>query len=275
MSSSEFRGFIAWSIISVVLYPIFQYIFLYSSVLTTIAPQFVYSFEIFVLGCLSQYSNFRFRRFQKGVENPSIAFYATLNNYMSVGCLLDSVGLATINIASADEHPVAAFPLDVLSNIFNLGFVGTYAVLICIVYPPKETHKPSSRGSRTQAVEMQSLQSTSDSPGTRRSVSHTRSPSYTRRSLVVARTQQVQNPSDAGQVQNPSDAGQGQKPSDAGQVQNISDADQVQNISDADQVQDTSDAGQVQNTSDAGQVQNISDADQVIISLSSIPSQSD
>lgn len=157
MSSCEFKGYVSYSIGSIVLYPIFQYIFLYDSTLTTIAPQFVYSIEIMIVGCLSQYSNSRFRRFNQGGVNTTIDFYTVMNNYLSLGCLCDSVGLITINIASAAAHTLTPFELDVLSHVFNIGFVVEYAVLFCIIYPPPSTAVTTKKSSKAAGVEMQSM----------------------------------------------------------------------------------------------------------------------
>jgi hypothetical protein len=162
MSSFEFRGYLFYSIGSVLLYPIFQYIFLYDSTLTTIAPQFVYSVEVLIIGCLSQYSNLRFRKFNGAGGNQSIDFYIVINNYLSLGCFMDCIGLATINIASASLHPLLPFELDFLSHIFNIGFIMEYAVLFFIIYPPSANALPPTKGARgsksTAGIEMQSLE---------------------------------------------------------------------------------------------------------------------
>jgi hypothetical protein len=148
MSSREFKGYVAYSLGSVLLYPIFQYIFLYDSTLTTIAPQFIYSAEVFIIGCLSQHSNYRFRKLTEAGGNVLIDFYTTINNYLTLACMMDVIGLATINIASASLRPLTPFELDVLSHIFNLGFVAEYAILFCIIYPPTAGALPPTRKSR-------------------------------------------------------------------------------------------------------------------------------
>jgi len=182
MSSFEFRGYVIYSVGSVLLYPIFQCVFLSNSTLTTIAPQFVYSAEILIVGCLSQYSNFRFRKFNAKGANVSIDFYIIINNYLSLACFMDCAGLASINIASVSLHPFTPFELDVLSHIFNIGFVMEYAVLFFIIYPPSANALPPTRGARgsksNTGVELQSLElqgGRSKSPSLTGSVSHSAS----------------------------------------------------------------------------------------------------
>jgi len=154
---------VTWSICSFILYFVFEMIFIYDSVLTVIVPQFVYHFECLVTCFLLQYTNFRLSKLSKQLattckstpggsrrgqrmETTTQKFdtYIYLNNFLTISVFMDFIGLFIINmdllINYGGNHSSPAlqnhlFVTDFLTKIFNVGFSGTYFIVILIFFP--------------------------------------------------------------------------------------------------------------------------------------------
>lgn len=147
MSSWESKVSSAYSLVSVLLYIILQASF--SGLVSTIAPQVLYSVELCVLIFMCQVANHRFTKLLPNLPPTSdgrvaIRFFMTMNNYLSVAMAMDVFGLFGINLdiilIKSNLAPKVIlgnhFLTDLFTRIFNMGFCFTYLVIVFIIYPP-------------------------------------------------------------------------------------------------------------------------------------------
>lgn len=158
MSSREFLISKLYACVSVCAYPLLQFIFYQDPLLSTIMPQFVYSFECFAIVALTQAANCRFRKLSQSMPSSSlvarrISAFIGLNNLLSISCFMDGLGLATINIdivvTSWRNILHNKFATDLLTKVFNLGFSGTFVVMIVLLLPKKSISRKSSMSDLT------------------------------------------------------------------------------------------------------------------------------
>jgi hypothetical protein len=146
MSSREFRCYQVASIVSLILYPTLQGLFLALDEvsLSTIAPQFVSHAEGILVAFLSVITIRRFRRLIRSLRPlrtgcvPLFRYYIRMNILliiaiaMDTGCLL-IINLDTvINQGQLQRHKWA---FDLLTRVFNFGFTATYMIMFFILYP--------------------------------------------------------------------------------------------------------------------------------------------
>ncbi|KAJ3033160.1 hypothetical protein HDV00_006689 [Rhizophlyctis rosea] len=128
MSSTEFAVYTYWSCISFFLYPTLQlcFTFVWKSELpiSTVAPQFVYHIECFVVVVLNEIVLYRLRRLRKGLGNTNasvkLGYYCEMGRLLSIVVFLDFIGLFIINVDVAASYKIfhnAKFPLDILTRI--------------------------------------------------------------------------------------------------------------------------------------------------------------
>jgi len=144
MSSIEFKAYGVYSVLSLILYPFFQLLFLNSNpLMSAVMPQFVYHAECFSLIIITQISNKRFRRILENLpptspNRGSLRFFIHMNNWLTLMLALDFIGLFAINADVCTTERVvynSMFLTDFFSRIFNLGFCFEYPVLFLILYP--------------------------------------------------------------------------------------------------------------------------------------------
>ena len=129
-------------VVSLVLYPLLQFIFLYDALLSTITPQFVSHFENVCLAALCIYTARRFdalrQKLPPGTRNVQVLEHYSHHNRKLALCLLgDGLFLFFINIDNVGPKIITPnkFWLDLFTRVFNIGFVMTYPTAIDLLYP--------------------------------------------------------------------------------------------------------------------------------------------
>ncbi|KAI9146058.1 hypothetical protein BKA69DRAFT_1047165 [Paraphysoderma sedebokerense] len=140
VSSRESRVCSIWAIISVCLYPLLQYIFISNKLLSTIAPQFLYHAETFMVACLSTVVHFRL---QNSIQDSAYGFsgvailrhHMQYNVYFIILNTLDVIGLGSINVDAVGLKMFDKLLLDIFIKLYSTGSTGAFLVMTEILYP--------------------------------------------------------------------------------------------------------------------------------------------
>eukprot|EP01006_Ploeotia_vitrea_P042650 TRINITY_DN66648_c1_g1_i2.p2 TRINITY_DN66648_c1_g1~~TRINITY_DN66648_c1_g1_i2.p2 ORF type:complete len:457 (+),score=216.71 TRINITY_DN66648_c1_g1_i2:152-1522(+) len=144
MHSWEFKCYSIYSIVSIVLYPFLQLFFdaVSTPLMSTIMPQFVYSFECFAIVFLMVLTNWRLQKMIDQLKEgktatvvPRLMYFIKMNKFFMFSCFLDFIGLFTIDILINKQIAKNKFATDFLTRVFNLGFCFTYIFIIYTLYP--------------------------------------------------------------------------------------------------------------------------------------------
>jgi hypothetical protein len=156
--SLEFRSYTFYSIASFVLYPVLMLLFEDDPLYSTVAPQFVYHLECFILALIMIRTNRKFFQFIKGMPKTTtvdrIGHYIMMNRFLIATVLADGIALFIVNIDIMGNPKDSSkrlvynhkFATDVLTDIFSAGFITTYPLVILNMHP--RVHTPRSRYSK-------------------------------------------------------------------------------------------------------------------------------
>eukprot|EP01006_Ploeotia_vitrea_P039635 TRINITY_DN66361_c9_g3_i3.p1 TRINITY_DN66361_c9_g3~~TRINITY_DN66361_c9_g3_i3.p1 ORF type:complete len:527 (+),score=233.28 TRINITY_DN66361_c9_g3_i3:105-1685(+) len=144
MGSREFHMYAVYALVSLVLYPVIQLIFLFSfdsPLLSTIMPQFLYAAESIVLEFLFALTNARLKKLIISLDPElgrvavasKLLYYMDMNRYLMATYALETIGLMPINIAivagSKDFFDHRKFWMDVLTAIYSFGLCASFGVI--------------------------------------------------------------------------------------------------------------------------------------------------
>nr|CAG8481380.1 7482_t:CDS:10 [Entrophospora candida] len=107
MGSFEFKSYIVYSIFSISIFPILQYVFRESDLLTEVVPQLTYSIFMILICILGIRSHWRFSKLLRVTKNSSTArtsivskltYFRDMNRYLTLALFIGSISLATLSI---------------------------------------------------------------------------------------------------------------------------------------------------------------------------------
>ncbi|CAJ0908722.1 2440_t:CDS:10, partial [Entrophospora sp. SA101] len=151
MGSFEFKSYIVYSIFSISIFPILQYVFRESNLLTEVVPQLTYSIFMILICILGIRSHWRFTKLLRVTKNSSTArtsivskltYFRDMNRYLTLALFIGSISLATLSIdglTSAkwlNSHKLSS---DLLICHLNFSIWIVFVTLILIFYPSTST----------------------------------------------------------------------------------------------------------------------------------------
>ncbi|RCH98273.1 hypothetical protein CU097_014587 [Rhizopus azygosporus] len=153
MSSKEFKVYIIWTIVNIILFPVLQFNFsrkIYDYTYKEIMPELVYGIELLAISMLGVVSHFRFRRllYQLKDHNDSafmtsrIRYYQDLNLILSVALFLFSSALVVLTVDGLTEAKRLnrnKFDSDFLICNVNVGMMAVWIIVILVLHPKTET----------------------------------------------------------------------------------------------------------------------------------------
>lgn len=157
MSSIEFKAYAVYSILSLAAFPFLElgYYFSGNYSISTLVPVGLYAFQSFLLLIFTQVANFRFRRLlkQMSLSKSRIAYYQSMNNFLSFGYLLILISLlvSLFDAVTADALAYNKLVSDVFMKLFNLGFMIIYVVAFLVLCPDRSHASSAEQSSREQA----------------------------------------------------------------------------------------------------------------------------
>ncbi|KAI8817666.1 uncharacterized protein EV422DRAFT_540469 [Fimicolochytrium jonesii] len=146
ISILEARILLAHSMLSCALFIVLPWIFAHDLVLATVAPQFIYHAECFILITLGLVNIRRFRSHRRDLLDPGskqlLWYYIDMTWLFVTALFLDSVALFVINVDVVSRKALVGSVLatDILTKIFNWGSVLSYPVAFMIMFPKSTTH---------------------------------------------------------------------------------------------------------------------------------------
>jgi hypothetical protein len=151
--SLEFKCYTFYSLLSFALYPTLMILFQHDPLYSTVAPQFVYHLECFMLAIIMTRTNRKFLQFIQGMTKSTtverINHYILMNRLLIATALADGVTLFIINVDIMGNPKDTTqrlvynnkFLTDALTSIFSAGFILTYPLVILNMHPLVSTGK--------------------------------------------------------------------------------------------------------------------------------------
>ncbi|KAG1445419.1 hypothetical protein G6F56_009923 [Rhizopus delemar] len=152
MGSKEFKVYIIWTIVNIILYPLLQYNFsrnIYNFTYKEIMPELFYGLELFIISMLGVVSHFRFRRLliqlkakkDTAFMTSRIQYYQDLNLVLSVSLFLFSTFLITLcadGLTETKRLNRNKFYSDFFICNVNVMMMSIWTIVILIFYPKNE-----------------------------------------------------------------------------------------------------------------------------------------
>ncbi|GAB5591099.1 hypothetical protein Unana1_05999 [Umbelopsis nana] len=152
MSSFEFRFYLIWCVLSVVMFPLLQWNFSqskYDSTWKEIIPELAYGCELFIVALLGIWASFRFNRLIKQTRNSMNAkeilsrlnYFVDLNATLTASLLIDSVCFIVLSadgLTTGKYLNLHKFSADLFICIANFASVVVWFLLIMIFHPDEE-----------------------------------------------------------------------------------------------------------------------------------------
>ncbi|CAO3696513.1 unnamed protein product [Umbelopsis ramanniana] len=152
MSSFEFRFYLIWCVLSVVMFPLLQWEFSkskYNPNWKEIIPELAYGCELFIVALLGIWASFRFSRLIKQTRNSANAkeilsrlnYFVDLNATLTVSLLIDAacfIILSADGLTTAQYLNAHKFSADLFICIANFASVIIWFLLIMIFHPDHE-----------------------------------------------------------------------------------------------------------------------------------------
>ncbi|RKP17080.1 hypothetical protein ROZALSC1DRAFT_24565 [Rozella allomycis CSF55] len=142
LSSREIQIFKFVSVISIILYPLLQFVFIPGTVLSTITPQFVSNVQLLAAAILSWYTSKRFTKLKQTLPNnsligPRLNHYIQKNRVLGAYLFMEGFFLFLLNLdfITAKYTMHSKFLLDLLTRILNFGSVMVYPTALDLLYP--------------------------------------------------------------------------------------------------------------------------------------------
>ncbi|KAG0172416.1 hypothetical protein DFQ28_010731 [Apophysomyces sp. BC1034] len=166
MSSKEFVFYIAWTFVSIMLFPILQYNFsrdIYDHTYKEIMPQLVYACELFVVAMIGIHSHTRFNKLLSSSQESSnarfithkIRYFQELNMILSAALSLDSISLIILcadGLTGRKWLNVHKFSADLLICNINVTSIIVWVIVILIFHPKpnNNANNPNSHANQQQ-----------------------------------------------------------------------------------------------------------------------------
>ncbi|CAG8507039.1 2470_t:CDS:2, partial [Dentiscutata heterogama] len=151
MGSFEFKSYIIYSIFSMALFPLLQWLFRYDTLYTEVVPQLAYGIILFIIGLLGVRSHWRFTkllRITRSVNSSQLCivlkleYFKEMNRYLTWGLFIGSTAMI---ILCADAFTPQKylnshkFTMDLLICHLNFTIWIVFVTLILIFYPSSNT----------------------------------------------------------------------------------------------------------------------------------------
>ncbi|KAG1499454.1 hypothetical protein G6F46_007708 [Rhizopus delemar] len=155
MSSNEFKIYIAWTIVNIILFPVLQFNFsrnIYDFTYKEIMPQLVYGIELLIIAMLGVVSHFRFKRLLKNLKHEingvfmtsRIQHYQDLNIVLSMTLFLFSISMVTLTadgLTQTKRLNQSKFYADFLICNVNVLMAAIWVPVILILHPKNGTRR--------------------------------------------------------------------------------------------------------------------------------------
>ncbi|CAM0139598.1 hypothetical protein VKS41_004582 [Umbelopsis sp. WA50703] len=152
MSSFEFRFYLVWCVLSVVMFPLLQWEFSqskYDENWKEIIPELAYGCELFIVSILGVYASFRFNRLIKQTRNSinakeilaRLTYFVDLNATLTASLMIDSICFIVLSadgLTTQRYLNLHKFSADLLICIANFASVIVWFLVIMIFHPDEE-----------------------------------------------------------------------------------------------------------------------------------------
>ncbi|ORZ02238.1 hypothetical protein BCR43DRAFT_430240, partial [Syncephalastrum racemosum] len=149
MSSKEFKFYIGWTAVSIVIFPVLQYNFsrdVYPSTYKEIIPELVYACQNLIVALLGISSHFRFQKLLENTRESNnsrsiahkIRYFQELNTILSLAVFLASVSFIILSVDGLTVRKMLnthKFSADILICNINISTVLAWFLVILIFHP--------------------------------------------------------------------------------------------------------------------------------------------
>ncbi|KAI8369194.1 hypothetical protein EDC96DRAFT_504199 [Choanephora cucurbitarum] len=151
MGSNEFKFYIFWGVISAAIFPVLQWYFRHNAQLREAFPQFIYSIEVLITGCLGIRSHYRFQRLLKLTRNSKksprnviqkLSYFKDMNILFTIVLFLYGTGLIIVCADGLTEQLVinsSKLASDLMIGNINTCSIFLWLVAISIFHPRRST----------------------------------------------------------------------------------------------------------------------------------------
>ncbi|CAG8790970.1 3535_t:CDS:2, partial [Dentiscutata erythropus] len=151
MGSFEFKSYITYSVFSMVLFPLLQWLFRSNTLYTEVVPQFAYGIILFIIALLGVRSHWRFTKLLRITRSANssqlsivlkLEYFKEMNRYLTWGLFIGSTAMIILCVDAFTPQKYLnshKFSMDLLICHLNFTIWIVFVTLILIFYPSSNT----------------------------------------------------------------------------------------------------------------------------------------